>query len=441
MTRALSLLLTGLVALCAGGGVLREARIPAQAEAVRPVPGKALELPSFDGATVTVVVGRRSVSTAGVVTYGGRTSGSWFSNASIVMTGGGGLVATVSMGGSVLSFRLKGGEWTVRETAQAARGGRRCTVKRPPAPAAAGNGRSARLRAGLTGRPTIDGAAYMKRGEVYTNVIDVLVGVDASAARWIRESSDFAGEERALELFAADAIQRSNDVCGNTDLDQLFSFNLAGVVEVGVDCSVFREPYYGIVDLDTILDGLAERRGRGEYLAAYTQVRERRELFCADLVTFFVSGGEEALESMVGLGYSLDDVTIKYADFAEYAYSVCVVEAVAIDTTLAQAVTTTTMCSTSISRTMRWSWLHLFTTERAAARWRFTPTFRACSFTPATSSIPPATRTRARAASLTKSAQASASRRRSSRLPATPTNTSGRSWTPRAPRFWTTTGT
>lgn len=335
MTRALSLLLTGLVALCAGGGVLREARIPAQAEAVRPVPGKALELPSFDGATVTVVVGRRSVSTAGVVTYGGRTSGSWFSNASIVMTGGGGLVATVGMGGSVLSFRLKGGEWTVRETAQAARGGRRCTVKRPPAPAAAGNGRSARLRAGLTGRPTIDGAAYMKRGEVYTNVIDVLVGVDASAARWIRESSDFAGEERALELFAADAIQRSNDVCGNTDLDQLFSFNLAGVVEVGVDCSVFREPYYGIVDLDTILDGLAERRGRGEYLAAYTQVREKRELFCADLVTFFVSGGEEALESMVGLGYSLDDVTIKYADFAEYAYSVCVVEAVAIDTTLA----------------------------------------------------------------------------------------------------------
>ena len=333
------LVVTVLVGRPVLGGLVREARIPAEGVLAHPVVGTTFSVPSFDGGTVSIEVASRNISTTGVVTYGGRTPGSWLNNATVVMAKGG-VVATVTDAatGHVFTFRHEKGGWTVRETEPSGKG--RCgTVKSLlPEPAPSG-GSTARLMAGtaLTGNPLVDGAKIMKHGETVTNVIDVLVGVDRSAGDWIREQSQFAGMEDAVNLFAADAIARCNGMYANTDLDKLFTFNLVGVIEIGVDCSQFRD-WWGDVDIERILDDMARGWATGAYAAAYKKVREKREAVCADIVSFLVSCGEEELEGTVGISFSLEDRTIKYEETSDVAYNVCIVEAVATDSTMAHEI-------------------------------------------------------------------------------------------------------
>lgn len=317
----------------AAAGVLRERCVTAVG-APRPVPGEVLSLPAFDGAGINVVVGRRSVSSAGLVSYSGRTAGSSFLNTSIVMVKDG-FVATVTdvVPGRNLVASLRGGEWRVQEVARS-HGGVCGAPKRAPASRSAAG---LRKMSKVSGDPLIDGRSFLRRGELATNVVDVLVGLDRSAADWIREKSAFAGMDGATELFAKDLIERSNNTCANTGLDRFFRFNLAGVVEIGLDCSALRYWYYdeSFIDTEAVLDYVSGyRTAPREHVAEYNKVREAREATCADIVTFLVSCGQETAYGVVGQGFALDDSQITDVTFSDYAYNICIIEAAAYDTTV-----------------------------------------------------------------------------------------------------------
>ena len=325
-------------AFCADAAVLREAKVPAAGEPVKPVPGEVLELPSFDGATLLVEIGKRSVSSTGVVTYGGRTVGSPLNNASLVLAGGG-FVATLAdyANGSVISVRLADGEWTLRE--ESVPKGGKCGAERRSR-AAAGGGKAAKVDVSrLTGNPLVDGAAIMKRGEKVTNVVDVLVGLDKSAGDFIRQKSIFAGLADAVGIFAADAIERCNNAYANTGLDRFFKFNLAGVIEIAPDLSTVRDAD-GYVDSTSLLCGLCgERRPSvAAFMKDFEKVYDRREETGADIVSFLVACGSESPNGTVGVGISLDNESIQSRDFPDAAYNVCLIEAVANDCTMAHEI-------------------------------------------------------------------------------------------------------
>jgi len=312
-------------------GLLREETILAGMESMRPSSGATIELPSFDGAVVRISLGERRVSSTGVVSYGGKTAGAWLNDASVVMVPGG-FVATVSSAekASRLTFTVCGGKVAVRESAMSCGG--RCgapqhvhkTSRRVPGLAAA------QVMQPLTGDPLVDGRDIMAAGETVTNVIDLLVGFDKSAAEWVRTRSAFAGLADATGLFAADAVQRCNAVFANTGLNELFTFNLAGVVEVGSDMSQAREPD-GDVDAYAILNSVAGWSNElpAAYMADCKKVRDAREAACADIVTFLVACGNDNPYGYVGLAFSLTDSTIRQGRHRDYAYNVCIIEAVA----------------------------------------------------------------------------------------------------------------
>ncbi len=310
---------------------LREATFAARAESIHPSSGATIELPSFDGAVVRISLGDRRVSSTGVVSYGGRTAGSWLNDASVVMVPGG-FVATVSSAekASRLTFTVCGGKVALRESAMSCGG--RCgapqhvhkTSRRAPGLAAA------QVMQPLTGDPLVDGRDIMAAGETVTNVIDLLVGFDKSAAEWVRTRSAFAGLPNATGLFAADAVERCNAVYANTGLNEFFTFNLAGVVEVGSDMSRAKDSN-GDIDVYAILNSVSgwENDLPDAYMADCKKVRDAREESCADIVTFLVACGDDDQFGYVGLAFSLNDTTICQLRHRDYAYNVCMVEAVA----------------------------------------------------------------------------------------------------------------
>lgn len=324
--------------LSAGAGIVRQEEFPAS-DLAQPVLGHPLTLPAFDGTSVTVLLERQQTSRSGIRTWGGRVSGSPYANVSVTETKTGYVVRmTHSTTGNLLSFSVSNGTLTVRERTLS-RGGRCESVSK----ARTNETASATLQGvsrevislKASGNPLVDGAAFLRRGETRTNVVDVLVGVDASAARWIRTNSDFAGEDNAVELFAADSIRRCNNTLANTDLDKSFTFNLAGVIEVQADCSRFRN-YSGYVDSVRILDDMTERQGR--YAAEWRKVANERDQTGADIVSFLVSCGTDELAGIVGVGYSLDNSWIKDTSYCEIPYNVCLVEAVAQGNTMAHEI-------------------------------------------------------------------------------------------------------
>ena len=298
--------------------------------------GQEFQLPSFDGATVKVQLESQQTMSSGLRTWSGRSPMSPYANVSVTETKSGWVIRMTDQAtGHLLSFTAASGKLTVRERTPS-RGGHCESLKkvRPDNPGDILYGNMSReiraLRA--AGNPLVDGAAFLRRGETRTNVVDVLVGVDASAAQWIRECSDFAGEENAVELFAAEAIRRCNNTLANTGLDEKFSFNLAGTVEVGVDCSQIRDGN-GYVNSPKILDEMSDRKGT--YAADWRVIASERDRTGADIVSFLVSCGSEELAGTVGVGYQLDNDWIRDVSFCDITYNVCLVEAVANGHTMA----------------------------------------------------------------------------------------------------------
>ncbi|MCR5413466.1 MAG: zinc-dependent metalloprotease [Kiritimatiellae bacterium] len=331
--------LAAILALPARAGILREGVLMADPVLRGPAVGETIALESFDGKTVSIDLLSRAVSGSGVVSYRGRTSGSTQNNASVVMTGNG-FVATVRDGstGNLLRFRLDGDIAYLREETFAPGGC--CGVRNRRRLADSNGALSAQAgKAPLAGDPLIDGAHFLERGETVTNAIDVLVAVDLSAAGWIREKSAFAGETDAVELFAADSIARCNNMYANTDLDRFFSFNLAGVFNLGLDCSKRRDKE-GYVDSERILEYVTgdEKPASSDEAELYAQVRDFRDSVHADVVMCLVACGSDDPVGTVGVSVPLNGDTIRDKAFSEMAYGVCLVESVANGVTLAHEI-------------------------------------------------------------------------------------------------------
>lgn len=319
-------------ALAALAATLREAEFTLEGGVPAVYEGATVSIPSFDGEPAVIAIESRSISTTGVMTYSGRTALSPYRNATVTPVRGG-FIASVKdhASGRNVTYRVKDGTVAVKETSPL-KGGKCGTVSSCAKPQATGGRMLA--AAALTGDPLKDGADIMRNGETVTNVIDILVAFDKSAGDWVRESSAFAGEENAVALFAADAIERVNSMYANTGLNELFTFNLAGFIEIGSDLSQERDGW-GDVDSVKIVQDL--NKCRGPYRDDYIRIHQAREAVCADIISLLVSNGG-AMEGTFGVGYSLTDDTIRYGNMSEDAMDVCFIEAVALGNTLAHEI-------------------------------------------------------------------------------------------------------
>ena len=323
MRKRILIFMAMLVAVpAASGDVVRQLAVPASACGEQPLaPGVRLVLPAFDGAEVSLVLGRRMPSVTGGASYGAKTDGAAGWNATVVETADG-FVATVpdARTGLVLSFLRDAEKLTVAARAPSRAVCRACEPQQVAAEPSSGiRTKTARLPP-LTGNPLVDGKA-MLRGEALTNVVDLLVAFDKSAADWVRTHSVFALADAPLTAFAQDRVQDMNNTLANSGLGHLFEFRLAGVVAVSTDASKLKDKR-GDVDLARVLNYVSGYRADANAArsADWKKIRAKRGAVGADLVSLLVDAGPSG---RIGFGFALDDSSIRTAKFSDYAYSVC----------------------------------------------------------------------------------------------------------------------
>lgn len=212
----------------------------------------------------------------------------------------------------------------------------RCELKHiGPAPAAAADvfsplrSNGLKKAAGVVAQDWFEKAkaTLMKRGEVHTNVVDVLVAFDRSAMAWLAENGYGSRDE-----FAEICLRKMNWVLENSGLLDEFSFQLAGTAEVDVDVPQSYHAvagYYdsdgnyeeeGYTDLSRVLDDATGDTTAGKRSPEWAALRAERELVCADVVSVLVASEESGT---VGLAYSLDRMSIATPEyFSDHAYSV-----------------------------------------------------------------------------------------------------------------------
>jgi len=133
--------------------------------------------------------------------------------------------------------------------------------------------------------------------------VDVLVAFDGNAVSWARTNGG------GLTNFAQTAVQKMNLAIANTGLDASFRFRLVGVVGLPSTSS----------DLSYVLNAASDG------WSGWEAVREKREKVGADIVTVLVDTG--SAYGTTGIGFSLADTDFDW--FAESAYNVCSIRAVA----------------------------------------------------------------------------------------------------------------
>ena len=314
------------------GDVVRQRVVPAEACGAASVSsGARLVLPTFDGAEISLTLGPRAPSVTGFSSYGAKSDGALGRNATVIETSDG-FVATVAdpRTGHVFSFRRTVDGLEVEEIEPPREPHEPCTVKRPldePAP----GGATLAKAAPLTGMPLVDGSAMLK-GEKLTNVVDILVAFDKSGANWVRKNSVFKKLSKPLSAFAQDRVQNMNNALANSKLDHLFAFRLVGVIEVSSDASSVRD-WWGDVDLDRLVEYVSGFRSdyNAQRQADWKKIRSKRNATGADIVSLLVKGESAGL---VGLGFALDNDTIRLPKFPDYAYNVCSVNVAAYDHTM-----------------------------------------------------------------------------------------------------------
>lgn len=316
----------------AKAAVLRERTLPV-AECPKAVlaTGARVTLPTFDGEAVAIRLGKRSVSGTGRVSFAASIEG-WESLKSAVVVGmPDGFVATVQdlKTGHVFTFIRNADGLRVRESVPERHNARPHQTKSLPAPV---NEKSALLKKVVGSGSTFASlkAKWLARGETETNVVDILVAYDASAADWVRENYGESGPE----VFAETSVAKMNLALVNSGIDDAFRFRLAGVHIVAVDARTVRVLSNGesIVDYNRLLDLATEGTG-----VAWKTLRAAREDSSADIVTILVDNGDVEF-GMVGLGYPLDADTLAADYFADYAYNICSVRDVANDHTMTHEV-------------------------------------------------------------------------------------------------------
>jgi len=134
--------------------------------------------------------------------------------------------------------------------------------------------------------------------------VDVLIAYDRAAVLWATWKGG------GITNFAENAVARMNEAVTNSDIQSALVFRLAGVQTVKAQ---------GGTDFDGVLDAVTY--GYGEWAA----VGLARERFGADVVVTMIDTG--SAYGTTGLSWAL--YSEYYEGFADYAYGVCSVRAVA----------------------------------------------------------------------------------------------------------------
>ena len=143
--------------------------------------------------------------------------------------------------------------------------------------------------------------------------VDILVAFDANAAAWAKANGG------GVTNFAQTAVQKMNVALANTGLDSSFRFRLVGVATLSVSASTVHDGLEAIKD---------DRTG-------WYEVKTARDAVGADIVTTLVDTG--SAYGINGVGTSLHS-GMSPSSFAENAYNVCAIRAVAISHTMTHEV-------------------------------------------------------------------------------------------------------
>ncbi len=143
--------------------------------------------------------------------------------------------------------------------------------------------------------------------------VDILVAFDLNAATWAKTSGG------GVTNFAQTAVQKMNVALANTGLDSKFRFRLVGVATLSVSAS-------------TVHDGLEAIK---DNRTGWYEVKTARDAVGADIVTTLVDTG--SAYGINGVGTSLHS-GMSPSSFAENAYNVCAIRAVAISHTMTHEV-------------------------------------------------------------------------------------------------------
>ena len=143
--------------------------------------------------------------------------------------------------------------------------------------------------------------------------VDILVAFDVNAAVWANTSGG------GITNFAQTAVQKMNVALANTGLDSKFRFRLVGVATLSVSAS-------------TVHDGLEAIK---DNRTGWYEVKTARDAVGADIVTTLVDTG--SAYGINGVGTSLHS-GMSPSSFAENAYNVCAIRAVAISNTMTHEV-------------------------------------------------------------------------------------------------------
>lgn len=140
--------------------------------------------------------------------------------------------------------------------------------------------------------------------EQSSTLVDVLVAYDANAAAWVRTNGG------GLEAFAQMAVAKMNTAMANNALDANFRFRLVGTTEAAVQANDVHDALTALHDNQTGWDA----------------IKAKREEVGADIVTTLIDTG--SAYGTTGVGWSLSDAS-RIASFANSAYNVCAIRAVA----------------------------------------------------------------------------------------------------------------
>ena len=319
------------VAAGAGAGLVQQHFFPAEGgETVRLAPGERLVLPCGNGTSLSLLLARRMVSAKGRSSYTATcVGGVGFANAVVVETAEGFLaqVSDLKTGHAYAFVQTAKGLRVTESTA---------TKRRRSAPRKVVNPRSVGRKLAQYGGSdsTFERVKekWLARGEQETNVVDVLVAYDTTAASWVGANY---GEIDGLETFAEMCIAKMNLVLDNSGLGEC-RFRLAGVQAVPFHAGNLRTTQDGVslIDYSRLLDLMTESTA-----AVWKDLREAREAVSADIVTFLVDNGEFDEAGLIGLGYSLDAESVCDVEtFGDYAYDVCSVRDVAAGYTMVHEV-------------------------------------------------------------------------------------------------------
>ena len=287
-----------------GASCLRSAAFPAGAAAAeRLSAGDVLEFWLFRDTTIRVRIGERMESPLGGDAFLGEVEGYDGAKNAVVLQTAEGLTVDIQ-------DYLRGRVYTVvsdadgvavrefdpsRETVVPSEG---VVPKRPP-------------RGGKNVSRGKRGELSRAGGDQVSTVVDVLVAYDKPAAEWARRNGG------GITNFATMAVQKVNTVLENGGLAELFRYRLVGVTTVEAD---------GGSDFDGVLSASCD--GTGDW----APIKAKRDEVGADVVTTMIDTGSAS--GVTGLGYSLEQGWT-VPEFAEWAYNVCSVRAVARGHTMA----------------------------------------------------------------------------------------------------------